>query len=273
MNVSFADAIDLSWKLAHVLHGLTPNPSALLETYIHDRRQTVDLLINFDKLWYEYRYQQGQEKGAAPNPAIMGQDFRDFLGGIGVEYEEGYLVNAKMSGPIGKGPITSENYTDGALREGRRFPDAEVTRHIDGASRHLQDEVVIDGKYRVVIFVARDGLKDTESSALETVVNTALTQYPEGTVDVVLIISPAKDKVELADMPEIVRKTLFMNIFMGTKDMYDAYGVDEGAGAVVIVRPDQHIGCIGKFCDGQMVERYLERVLVKKVGELNGSSK
>lgn len=54
---------------------------------------------------------------------------------------------------------------------------------------------------------------------------------------------------------------------------YEKYGVDEGRGAVVIVRPDQYVAKVLALDDGKGVERFFEGCLLVQRQVANGASK
>ena len=64
-----------------------------------------------------------------------------------------------------------------------------------------------------------------------------------------------------------------MSFYNGTElqDAYSVYGVAKEKGAMVVVRPDGYVGCLGELGEDGLarVERYL-RACLRTVGEAKG---
>lgn len=257
MNVSMADAFDLSWKLAHVLFGLTPDPQALLATHVHDRRQNAENLLDLDKRWYESKY--ANSNGIKPDNGVIGQEMFSFVCGLTVEYDEGFLVDAKASGPQCAGIITSGNNMMGALKEGMRLPDALMMRLADEAPLHMQDEVTIDGKYRIIAFLSSN--QNPSWHTAETILNDVVPRHPAKVVKPLFVIDEDFHTVDWDILPSVVHDKAEMDVFCATQEMKEMYAVDMEKGALVIVRPDQVVGSIARLEDTEKIKAYLGRVL------------
>lgn len=160
MNVSMADALDLSWKLAHVLHNLSTAPQALLETFGTDLYQNASLVIDVDKKWYADKYMRHLQARTNTNlpPEAIGVEVWNFVLGLTIEYDESIPVHRSRRSGVVKGT----NYIAGNFGEGRRVADCVVKRYADANPVHVQDLLVIDGKYHVLLFASssfkkRDG--------------------------------------------------------------------------------------------------------------------
>ena len=142
MNVSMMDAMDLAWKLVYVVHGLTPNPQALLETFSYDRRENALNLIDEDKRYYR-KLLASLQGVVTPSDEYFENEMRSLASGIGIEYDVDFLVDSK-TGSLPDGPVYSTQFASGVLREGLRLADAVVTHFADGVPRHTQDECPSD---------------------------------------------------------------------------------------------------------------------------------
>ena len=146
MNVSMMDSYNLSWKLVHSLHGLTPKTSnaetdAVLATFEHERLTVADQLIEFDSKFSSMF--SGQIGAADPTMNNLTHDqflkvFSDgsgFTSGCGIEYPENLLVQLATD----DNPVYGQEYLQGTLKPGRRLLDTIVKRYADANPRHLQD--------------------------------------------------------------------------------------------------------------------------------------
>jgi phenol 2-monooxygenase len=149
MNVSLQDGFNIGWKMAHVLAGRAP-PS-VLETYVLERQQTAEKLIEFDRSFSklfssDYRKQNG----------ITAQDFRDkfveagrYTAGMATRYKPSVLTCVTDS---------DENSASG-LTVGMRFPSVPAVRLSDAKPLHLNSVLPADGRWHILIFCSGDATK------------------------------------------------------------------------------------------------------------------
>ena len=261
MNVSMMDAYDLAWKLVYAIHGLTPDPQALLETFSYDRRENALNLIDLDKRWYNMRL--ASLETVVKNFADYAQaEMRSFISGVGIEYDAGFLVDEK-SGSLPDGPINSTDFVSGVLREGRRFADVVVTRFVDGVPRHTQDEFPSNGRFRVLVLASMDLLDPSGVSAktLTTVCEKILPSFTSGVLEVVVLHPLELHSFEWTDVPASVKSVAEMQFHCADATAYAAYGVDQARGGTAVIRPDGYVGTIGHLDDLGKVEGYLKRCL------------
>jgi len=144
MNVSLMDSYNLAWKLAHTIHGLSPQlPDVdVLSTFETERLKVARMLIEFDtKFSSMFSGQIGSDNSVQGlTHAQFLKVFSDgsgFTSGCGIEYPQSILVqppNVENSYPI-----TGDDYLQGTLKPGRRLLDTVVRRYADANLRHLQD--------------------------------------------------------------------------------------------------------------------------------------
>jgi phenol 2-monooxygenase (NADPH) len=148
MNVSMMDSFNLSWKLIHSIHGLTPpaakgSPDRILETFERERVAVARQLIDFDsKFSSMFSGQIGSD-----DPSLKDLTHEEFLkvfsdgsgftSGCGLGYEPNAIVKPY------KGPnanlVTKNEPLKGTLAIGRRLLDVVVRRYADANLRHLHD--------------------------------------------------------------------------------------------------------------------------------------
>lgn len=142
MNVSLQDGFNIGWKMAHVLTGRAP--SSVLETYVLERQQTAEKLIEFDRSWSklfssEYRKQNG----------ITAEDFRD-------KFVEAGRYTAGMATHYPPSVLTCVTDNDvsiaSGLAAGTRFPSAPVVRLSDAKPMELNSVLPADGRWHILTF-------------------------------------------------------------------------------------------------------------------------
>jgi phenol 2-monooxygenase len=148
MNVSMMDSYNLSWKLVHSLHGLTPQTSQngineVLATFGRERLTVAQQLIEFDSKFSSMFSGQIGAADETINSLTHEQflkvfsDGSGFTSGCGIEYPTSLLVQAGTDAT--NYPVAGKNYPQGALKPGRRLLDVVVRRYADANIRHLQD--------------------------------------------------------------------------------------------------------------------------------------
>jgi phenol 2-monooxygenase len=262
MNVSMADALDLSWKLSHVLHGLSSNPQALLESFAIERYANASLLIDMDKKWYAEKYMRHLQTRASTSPPAeaIGVEIWNFVLGLTIEYDEGYLVERR-----GEAVVKGTNYVAGNLREGRRVADTVLVRYADANRVHMQDVLAIDGKFHIVMFASRSfkGPNSVLWTAMERVRTEFAPRYPRGSAQGLIVLPEVEENVDWSIFPEVVRERIEMEVLCASDGTYAFYGIDPEEGAMVIVRPDQFVGTIVGPGDVDKMLAYFDRVLVQ----------
>jgi len=254
MNVSMQDTYNLGWKLAYVLEGRA-KPD-LLRTYTIERHAIAQGLIDFDKKWSK----------------IMASPPKDpdhpELGGVDPAELQKYFV---MSGRYTAGVAThyppstvlTAEATHQALAEGftigMRFHSAPVVRLADAKPVQLGHAARADGAWRIYAFADRSGQKlrklmdvlaDSEQSPVCRF--TPKGADIDSVIDVRAIFQQGHRDLKVEDLPSLLlpRKGRFGLIdyekaytpdLKSGLDIFDLRGIDRERGAMVVVRPDQHV--------------------------------
>jgi phenol 2-monooxygenase (NADPH) len=142
------DSYNLSWKLTHSIHGLTPRsakgtPDSILETFEHERVGVARQLISFDSKFSS----MFSGKIGSSDPTLTDLTHEEFLrvfsegsgftSGCGLEYGPSVIVKS-LEGPNGN-PVTKNEPLKGTLVAGRRLLDVQVRRYADANLRRLHD--------------------------------------------------------------------------------------------------------------------------------------
>jgi phenol 2-monooxygenase (NADPH) len=254
MNVSMQDAYNLGWKLASVLEGRA-KPD-LLRTYTVERHAIAQGLIDFDKEW----------------SAIMASPPKNpdhpELGGIDPAELQAYFV---MSGRYTAGVATryppatwlTGEATHQALATGfpigMRFHSAPVVRLADARPMQLGHVSRADGAWRLYAFADASGerlralmdhLAHDEGSPIRRF--TPQGADIDSVIDVRAIFQQGHRDLKVEDLPAMLlpRKGRFGLIdyekaftpdMKSGPDIFDLRGIDRARGAMIVVRPDQHV--------------------------------
>ncbi|KAG4421451.1 hypothetical protein IFR04_005401 [Cadophora malorum] len=278
MNVSMMDSYNLSWKLMHSLNGLSPitnSRDTILDTFETERLTIAKELIAFDK---EFSAMFSGKIGAEGTEGLTHDQFLEvfstgngFTSGCGIEYPETSLVEKT----IPQGLVTGSDYLSGVLKPGRRLLNVTVKRHADGYRRDLQDDFPSTGRYRLLILTSTDLLTQSSLSYTSlTHTSSILEAFPPGLIELVVLHPLPSNTFVWKDLPAAVRTYAEMSFYNGTElqDAYSVYGLAKEKGAMVVVRPDGYVGCLGELGEEGLakVEGYLKGCL-RAVGDEKGN--
>ncbi|KAH9238365.1 hypothetical protein K456DRAFT_1758802 [Colletotrichum gloeosporioides 23] len=249
MNVSLQDGYNIGWKLAAVIK--MENDPAILETYVSERQETANDLIEFDRHFTNlfsssYRKEHG----------VTAEDFQDYFiksgrytAGLAIEYKPSILIRPSEADKLASG-----------VRVGMRFPSAQVVCVYDARVMQLARALQSDSRWHVVVFGG--DINHAEGAARLSQATSELAACLEGLAlehfhPVLLLRSDRKvldeRKIPSFFMPNTghggVRR--LQDVFVddqsyhaGHGEAYAKYGVDAAVGAMVLVRPDQYVSLI-----------------------------
>ena len=254
MNVSMADAFNLGWKLAAVLHGQAQ--PKLLHTYALERRAKAVELIDFDRDMAKLFAARPGAGGDGADPERFQQYFAKhggYTAGVETRYDPSLIV----------GPATYQPSATG-LVIGKRFHSAPVIRLADAKPVQLGHAIKADGRWRLFVFADasdptdRDGslagLCDFLARAPDSPVLrfTPLGADVDAVIDVRAVLQQGHREVDLMAMPAFLKPhkgrhglTDYEKIFCADhrsgQDIFALRGIDRASGCLVVVRPDQFV--------------------------------
>ncbi|KAI8154663.1 Phenol hydroxylase [Colletotrichum sp. SAR 10_70] len=307
MNTAFLDAQNLAWKIHAVEAGFAHRD--ILKTYETERRDVAETLLNFDNKYaalFSKRPPAASEVEAASDKAITDgsdnefiQTFKEsceFTSGYGVAYKPNSL-NWSESHPAKSLLIHREGTK---LRTGRLFMNADVTRVVDANVVHLEQEVPLNGSFRIFIFagkpsVTKAALKDFASHMNNK--RSFYAAYLRDDVDSVshhekhnphslffticTIFAASRSSIEISrDVPDVIgryREHVYADDRWDRRHLdakaaaHAKMGLDEERGGVVVVRPDGYVGMVAKLVEGSgtvdALNEYFSTFCTKKLGE------
>ena len=254
MNVSMQDAYNLGWKLAAVLDGRAK--PELLRTYTVERHAIAQGLIDFDKEW---------SKIMASPPK---DPERPELGGVDPAELQAYFVKsgrytAGVATHYPPATVLTAEATHQALAKGftigMRFHSAPVVRLADAKPVQLGHAHRADGAWRLYAFADASGETLRElMDVLATSETSPIRRFtPDGAdidsvIDVRAVFQQWHRDLKVEELPSLLlpRKGRFGLIdyekaytpdLKNGPDIFKLRGIDREEGAIVVVRPDQHV--------------------------------
>jgi hypothetical protein len=294
MNTAFLDAVNLAWKIHHVESGFASR--SILNTYESERKLIAENLLDFDARYaklFSARIPSAGEVGSAntqaaahaasqegPEESDFVKTFKascEFTSGYGVAYNAN-LYNWSPAHPA-KSPLFLSYQKGTHLRPGRILTPATVTRVVDANIVHLEQEIPLNGSFRVYIFAGTPAassvpLKDFATHL--TAPRSFFSTYHHQSKDVnryherhnpdtpfltlATIVAAHRADIDVDDLLPPVLARYRDHVY--ADDVWDArvpgakaaahvkVGLDEEKGGVVVVRPDGYVGCVVKLEKG-----------------------
>ncbi|USW57041.1 Putative FAD-binding domain, phenol hydroxylase dimerization domain, Thioredoxin-like superfamily [Septoria linicola] len=308
MNTAFLDAQNLAWKIHHVEQGFADR--SILKSYESERKFVAENLLNFDASYaklFSQRVPSASERASAAKSSNGGEEnpfvqkFKEsceFTSGYGVAYLENVFNWSESH--AAQSPVFLSNKTGGTkLRTGRILTPATVTRVVDANVVHLEQEIPLNGSYRLYLF----GGKPTRTKkAIEDFAaglrkkGSFYDAYKRSDIDTVdyherhnphswfytfnVIFNAPRSEIEIRELlPEVLAR---YTDHVYADDIWDQMvpdakasahakvGLSDEEGGIVVVRPDGYVGCVVKLEEGSgtidALNAYFGSFTVKKIG-------
>ena len=269
MNVSMGDGFNLGWKLAAVLRGRAD--PAILHSYSAERQGVAQDLIDFDRRWARIMSERPEDGADTPQFQRSFIENGRYTAGMQVTYAPSALI----------GPATHQHLAPG-FPVGARLHSAPVVRLADARPMHLGHAFTADGRWRLIAF-APDEDHAAEGSALNRLCSfladdpasplrhNRLGEDADAQIDLRAVLPQGFRDVAIETLPALLRPRVGAlglvdaeKIFCAdpAHDIYALRGIDRAQGALVVVRPDQHVahvlpldatGELAAFFDGFLI--------------------
>ncbi|KAK1829257.1 putative monooxygenase [Podospora conica] len=310
MNTAFLDALNLAWKIHAVEGGFAQRK--LLETYEPERKEVAETLLSFDNKYAKLFSQrppaaadvQAATSSAAPEEEnAFVKTFKEscsFTSGYGVFYHAND-VNWSPSHPAQSPAFLPPTQR---VEPGRLLPNATVTRVTDANVVHLEQEVPLNGSFRLFVFAgtgaaaSQQALADLAAGMARK--NSFYTAFARPDADAVnhhekhnphsrfytvcTVFAKKRADVEISrDVPALLARYLD---HVYADDVWDRQvpdaaasahakmGLDAERGGVVVVRPDGYVGAVVKLEEGgatvSALNEYFGSFVTKKLGGEGG---
>ena len=265
MNASLQDGYNIGWKLGALLLGQADE--SILQTYLQERHQYAQQLIEFDRYWAKLFASEPGESGKKPTAEEFNQAFVRggiFTAGMAANYQESDLTASSISTQdLAKKVVV-----------GQRLPSAQVVRMSDSKPFPLLKLLQSDGRWRILVFpgdVKDEGCLPRlnqlgEDLMLEQGLLRSFT--PAGMVcdsilDTLVVLQGDRKTIEfdrihaafkpdLHDMPIVNLHKIFLDDESwnsGHGHVYKTLGIDPRAGCIIVARPDQYVSAVVRLDD------------------------
>lgn len=311
MNTAFLDALNLAWKIHHVESGFADR--SLLESYEPERKLVAETLLDFDAKYAalfskrppaaDHVEAANARGGSRDQPQKEENDFIktfkescEFTSGYGVAYGPN-LLNWSSKHPAISHAINPNGHT---LRTGRILINANVTRVVDANVVHLEQEIPLNGSFRVYVFAGnpsrtKKALQDFAQYSIKKA--SYLSTYLRDDIDSVshhekhnphshfftfcTIFGAKRSNIEISrDVPELLaryRDHVYADDILDHKvpdakaAAHQKMGFDQEKGGVIVVRPDGYVGIVVSLLEGSetvdALNEYFSSFCSKKIGE------
>ncbi len=304
MNTAFLDAQNLAWKIHAVEQGFADR--RLLQSYEPERKDVAETLLAFDskyaKLFSQRPPAASEVEAASGAGADQDTEFVrtfkeacEFTSGYGVAYRPNAL-NWSAQHPAQSPVIGSAG---SRLRTGRLLANADVTRVVDANVVHLEQEIPLNGSFRIFVFagapsVAGRALADFAaglarrgsfySSYLRPDIATVSPHEQHNPhsmfFTVCVILASPRGAIDIArDVPALLARYRGHIYADDRRDLrvpsakaaaHAKMGLDEDRGGVVVVRPDGYVGLVASLIEGSAtvdaLNQYFGAFCAKKIG-------
>jgi len=278
MNVSMRDGFNLGWKLASVLSGRC-RPD-ILHSYSRERHGVAKQLIDFDREFAEMfsaRPKTSADDEGGVDPAQFQQYFQQagrFTAGTATRYAPSVLVGDGAHQHLAEGFVI-----------GTRLHSAPVVRLADAKPIHLGHVVDADGRWRLFAF-ADHRAPDAPGSRLAALCNfldadprSPILRYTgegmdiDAVFDLRAVVQQGHRSLAVGNLPTILRPTkgryglvdyekVFCPDLEAGQDIYEMRRIDRAAGALVLVRPDQHVAHVVPLDGFEALAAFFERFMI-----------
>jgi hypothetical protein len=306
MNTAFHDAVNLAWKIHHVESGFAKR--SILTSYEEERKSVAENLLNFDAK-YAALFSKRQPSHAEVSNASQisgGEEENEFIktfkesceftSGYGVAYDAN-IFNWDPAHPA-QSPLFSPKGVK--LRTGRVMHPANVTRVVDAYEVHLEQEIPMNGSFRIYIFggvpsVTRKALADFASNLQKK--KSFYSVYEREDIGNVsyherhnphsrfftfnIIFNAPRKEIEISELVPAPLRSYADHVY--ADDCFDErvpdvkasahakMGLDEETGGVVVVRPDGYVAATLKLVEGNgtvdALNEYFGTFVAKAVGK------
>ena len=247
LNTGIHDAVNLAWKLALQIRGLSQRN--VLQTYTTERMTAVQRLINYDKdiaTLTSGKWPSWYKGDPSADPYIM----------LGKIFDEAASFNTGLGISYPPNAINDKSATAINIIPGSRPPDVDLVT--PGTNRKVRFQRLTPNfaKFTVVVFAGKPDYTRTSLLNLEKFLETSKDLRSHQaiewlTISTVIGCSPY----------EAIGMNPFGNAYYDPSNLaHEKFGIQLEDGGVVILRPDGLVGS-GGLIDGQWIRSYFSNIL------------
>lgn len=266
MNVSMADAFNLGWKLAAVLHG--QSCVELLDTYSKERRAKAQELIDFDREMARLFSEKPKTKDDAARFQAYFKKHGRYTAGVETHYAPSLVIGDTSHQKLATGyPV------------GKRFHSGPVIRLADAKPMQLGHTLKADGRWRIIAFAPRSDMGDengpvgTLCASLKELIQSVMSTDADvdALIDVRAVFQRSHRDMDFSKLPSLLRPqkgplglTDYEKVFCSLQQEHDIFrlrGINRFEGAVVVTRPDQYVSLVTPITGPAEIKEFFARVL------------
>ena len=301
MNVSMRDGFNLGWKLGAVLRGragpellttYSDERHAVADELIRFDRKLATLMTSRagddpqdDAAGSQHpgqrepkdRNQDRNEDRDGADPTDFQQYFQQhgrFTAGVATRYGPSIITADQPAQDLATG-----------FTVGMRFHSAPVVRLADGRVTHLGQTALADGRWRLYAFADRPE-PNASSSLLGSLCRflteddrspirrfTPAAQPIDAVFDLRAVVQQSHHRLAFTEVPELLAPRVgrlglvdyekcFSAAMADGPEIYEQRGIDRDRGALVLVRPDQHVAHVLALDDHRGLGRFFARFML-----------
>ncbi|KAB8342795.1 hypothetical protein FH972_022393 [Carpinus fangiana] len=298
MNTAFLDAQNLAWKIHHVESGFAPR--SILKSYESERKHIAENLLDFDSRYAKLFSQKqpaaddiskvnksgGASSHQEENAFIKTfKESCEFTSGYGVAYQPN-IFNWSPAHPA-RSPLFLSYPDQTTQRPGRILTPATVTRVADANTVHLEQELPLNGAWRIYLFAGAPASRTAPPRRLAAFAEHSLRPASYLTahwradaprvshheqhnphsrfVSFCTVFAAPRAHIEVdAVLPPLLaryRQHVYaddlqdLRVLEAPAAAHAKMGLSPETGGVVVVRPDGYVGCVLRLSeDGATVD-------------------
>ena len=306
MNTAFLDAQNFAWKIHHVESGFASR--SILSSYEIERKKGANNLLDFDaryaKLFSQRLPSAGEVAGAHQDQHVEENEFVktfkascEFTSGYGVAYDSNVFNWSPEH--TASSPLFLTHPEGTKLRSGRILTPATVTRVVDANVVHLEQEIPLNGSFRIYLFAGKPSTTHRAVNDFARGLGSkrsffgAFTREDVDSVSyherhnphshfftLVTVFNAPRASITIAEaLPPVLAR---YSDHVYADDVWDQrvpdakaaahakMGLSQDEGGVVVVRPDGYVGCVVKLVEGNgtvdALNEYFGAFVTKKLG-------
>ena len=277
MNASLQDGYNIGWKLGALLMGQADQ--SILQTYIQERHQYAQQLIDFDRYWAKLFSSKTREDGTKYTAEEFNEAFVQggiFTAGMAANYQDSDLIARSISTQdLAKNVVV-----------GQRLPSAQVVRKSDSKAFPLLKLLQSDGRWRVLVFAG--DVEDKKTLPILKQLGEDLTRdngllkrfTPAGMendsiFETLVVLLGDRQKVDfdqihtafkpnLHDMPVRNLHKIFFDDESwnwGHGHVYETLGINPQDRCIVVARPDQYVSAVVRLDDHAELSEWVANIM------------
>ncbi|KAE8153884.1 FAD binding domain-containing protein [Aspergillus avenaceus] len=282
MNVSIQDGFNVGWKVALVAKQLAY--TTILDTYESERRRLAEMLVDLDRRWSQLflKQQNAISTGSQEKIDAMNEILRSTA-----------LFAECLLSYYGASPLVdkSEEGIAQNISSGERLIAAKIRNQASGEPSWTTQILRSDGRFRILLLAGDIRSEEQKRRVLAfsrylSSDDSVLRRFTPGTtpldslIDVITIHSAPVEETESSDLPDNLRSLDSLRGWQYDKvwsdadclmdlqcdgKAYEKWGIDRSKGAILALRPDQHIGWIGQLENVEGLSGYFDGILRQPV--------